>query len=111
MPENRSSHLAGLSELPTSVDNLSPGSPYVKIANSLPFRSGVHLHSIIGNKEGKPLTDPECSDGFVPYSSSHLDNVDSEFLVRSDHGVHEKPEAIEEMRRILRLHLRQMNLH
>jgi hypothetical protein len=70
--------------MPTSVDNLSPGSPYVKIANSLPFRSGVHLHSIIGNKEGKPLTDPECSDGFVPYSSSHLDNVDSEFLVRSD---------------------------
>lgn len=96
--------------MPTSVDNLSPGSPYVKIANSLPFRSGVHLHSIIGNKEGKPLTDPECSDGFVPYSSSHLENVDSEFLVRSDHGVHEKPEAIEEMRRILRLHLRQMNL-
>lgn len=96
--------------MPTSVDNLSPGSPYVKIANSLPFRSGVHLHSIIGNKEGKLLTDPECSDGFVPYSSSHLENVDSEFLVRSDHGVHEKPEAIEEMRRILRLHLRQMNL-
>jgi triacylglycerol esterase/lipase EstA (alpha/beta hydrolase family) len=97
--------------MPTSVDNLSPGSPYVKIATSLPFRSGVHLHSIIGNKEGKLLTDPECSDGFVPYSSSHLNNVESEFIVRSDHSVHEKPEAIEEMRRILQMHLKALGLN
>jgi len=97
--------------MPTSVDNLSPGSPYVKIATSLPFRKGVHLHSIIGNKEGKPLTDPECSDGFVPYSSSHLNNVESEFIVRSDHSVHEKPEAIEEMRRILHMHLKALGLN
>jgi pimeloyl-ACP methyl ester carboxylesterase len=97
--------------MPTSVDNLSPKSPYVKIANSLPFRSGVHLHSIIGNKDGRPLTDPECSDGFVPYSSSHLDNVESELIVRSDHSVHEKPEAIEEMRRILRLHFKSLHLN
>lgn len=97
--------------MPTSVDNLSPGSPYVKIATSLPFRKDVHLHSIIGNKEGKPLTDPECSDGIVPYSSSHLNNVESEFIVRSDHGVHEKPEAIEEMRRILQMHLKALGLN
>jgi triacylglycerol esterase/lipase EstA (alpha/beta hydrolase family) len=96
--------------IPTSVDNLSPESPYVKIANSLPFRSGVHLHSIIGNKDGKALTDPKCSDGVVPYSSSHLDKTESEVIVKSDHGVHEKQEAIEEMRRILRLHLRDLEL-
>lgn len=96
--------------MPTSVDNLSPQSPYVKVATSLPFRSGVHLHSIIGNKDGKALDDPDCSDGFVPYSSSHLDGVESELVVRSDHGVHEKYEAIEEMRRILRLHVKKLNL-
>ncbi len=114
--ESLASRDAYLSELlkrgmPTSVDNLSPGSPYVRIANSLPFRPGVRLHSIIGNKEGRPLTDPECSDGVVPYSSSHLDNVESELIVRSGHGVHEKPEAVEEMRRILRLHLKGLGLY
>ena len=95
--------------MPTSVDNLSPKSPYVKIANSLSFRPGVHLHSIIGNKNGLALSDPKCSDGFVPYSSAHLENVESEMIVKSDHSVHMKNEAIDEMRRILRLHLRQMN--
>lgn len=97
--------------MPTSMDNLSPESPYVKIANSLPFRPGVRLHSIIGNKDGKPLTDPECSDGVVPYSSSHLDAAESELIVRSGHGVHEKSEAIEEMRRILKVHLKALGLN
>lgn len=96
--------------MPTSVDNLSPGSPYVKIANSLPFRSGVHLHSIIGNKNGHALADPECSDGFVPYTSSHLEGVESELIIKSDHSVHERPDAIQEMRRILRLHLNGLGL-
>jgi pimeloyl-ACP methyl ester carboxylesterase len=97
--------------MPTSVDNLSPESPYVKISTSLPFRPDVRLHSIIGNKEGRPLTDPKCSDGVVPYTSAHLEGVKSEIVVRSGHGVHEKPEAIEEMRRILRLHLKELNLN
>jgi hypothetical protein len=96
--------------MPTSVDNLSPKSPYVKIANSLSFRPGVHLHSIIGNKNGLALSDPECTDGFVPYSSAHLEKVESEMIVKSDHSVHMKQEAIDEMRRILRLHLQQINV-
>lgn len=97
--------------VPTSVDNLSPESPFMKISNTLPFRKGVRLHSIIGNKDGLPLDDPKCSDGFVPYRSAHLDNVESELVLRSDHSVHERPEAVEEMRRILRLHLRRLGLN
>ena len=97
--------------MPTSVDNLSPNSPYVRIANSLPFRPGVRLHSIIGNKNGLPLDDPDCSDGFVPYSSSHLKGVESERVIRSDHSVHERAEAMEEMRRILLLHLHELRLN
>jgi triacylglycerol esterase/lipase EstA (alpha/beta hydrolase family) len=96
--------------MPTSVDNLSPHSFYVKVANTLPFRAGVHLHSIIGNHDGKALTDPKCSDGFVPYISSHLQGVESELIVTSDHSVHERPEAIQEMRRILHLHLKKLGL-
>ena len=52
---------------------------------------------------GLPLTDPRCTDGFVPYHSSHLDGVESELIVRSDHHVHDTPEALQEMKRILRL--------
>jgi len=48
------------------------------------------------------------SDGFVPYWSSHLDSAQSELIVPSGHGVHQHPEAIMEVRRILFFH-RQLN--
>ncbi|MBL8795722.1 MAG: alpha/beta hydrolase, partial [Planctomycetia bacterium] len=47
----------------------------------------------------------EASDGVVPYSSSHLTDVDSEVIVAADHfTVHHHPLAIREVRRILREH-------
>lgn len=61
------------------------------------------LHSIVGNKAGRALDDPKCSDGVVPYSSAHLDQAVSELVVRSDHSAHGKPETIAELRRILLL--------
>ena len=94
--------------VPTSVDNLSDKSQFVKTSMSLPLRPGLHVHSIIGNVKQKPLTDPECSDGFVPYQSSHLDGVESELVVPSGHSAHENPEAVAEMRRILLLHLKSL---
>ncbi len=94
--------------LPTSAQNLSPESPYVKMANQLPIKKGVHLHSIIGNKDGLPLTDPNCSDGFVPYISAHIDGVESEFIVRSNHSAQGKPEVVAEIRRILLLHVKSL---
>ena len=50
---------------------------------------------------------PGGSDGVVPYSSSHLDNVESELVVRSGHSAQQFPLAIQEIRRILLEHLRQ----
>ena len=38
----------------------------------------------------------------VSYKSAHLDSALSELVVRSSHSVEDKPEAIEEVRRILR---------
>lgn len=93
---------------PTSDQNLSPESPYVKWANQHPWKKGVHLHSIIGNKDGLPLTDPNCGDGFVPYSSAHLNGVESELIIRSNHSAQGKPEAVAEIRRILLLHLKNL---
>ncbi len=92
--------------IPSSIDNLSPKSMFVKSSMQLPLKPGLHIHSIVGNKDGRPLIDPKCSDGVVPYTSAHLDGVESELVVRSDHSAHAKPEAIAEMRRILLLHLK-----
>ena len=94
--------------VPTSIDNLSPKSKFVQTSISLPLRPGLHVHSIIGNKKQKPLNDPACSDGFVPYTSAHLDGVESELVVPFGHSAHEHPQAVEEIRRILHLHVRSL---
>jgi len=94
--------------VPTSVENLSDKSKFVKTSISLPLRPGLHIHSIIGNKKQKQLNDPKCSDGIVPYSSSHLDGVESELVVPAGHSAHESPEALAELKRILRLHLKEL---
>ncbi len=89
--------------LPTGIEALQPRRPMFQIVPTLPFRDGVRLHSIIGDR-GRGDT-PDSSDGVVPYWSSHLDGVESELIVPSDHGVPRHPAAIEEVKRILRLHL------
>ena len=48
------------------------------------------------------------SDGVVPYSSSHLDGAESEKIFSGKHDIHTDPQAILELRRILR---RQLNAH
>jgi hypothetical protein len=93
--------------VPSSVNNLSPESSYVKIFGAIPIDPRVHVHSIVGNQKGLPLDDPRAGDGVVPYTSAHLDGVDSELVVRSNHGAHEKPEAVAEIRRILLLNLKE----
>lgn len=93
--------------IPSSIDNLSPESTFVKQSVQLPLKPGLHVHSIIGNKDGRALDDPKCSDGVVPYRSAHLDGVESELVVPSNHGAHETEAGISEMRRILLLHLKQ----
>ena len=45
-----------------------------------------------------------CSDGIVPYWSSHLDGAQSELVVPSSHNAHQNPQAIAEVKRILKLH-------
>lgn len=96
------------SGIPTSMDNLSPESIYVKKTVNLPLRKGLKVHSIVGNLKGHELTDPECSDGVVPYTSSHLGDTGSELVVPYGHSAHEHPKAIEEIQRLIRLHLKEI---
>ena len=100
----------GIKRIPNSVDTLSPNNRFVKAVNTIsPTDAGIPFHSIIGDRGkggNKDHTKPISSDGFVPYWSSHLDGAQSELLVPSGHSAHQNPQAIEEVRRILLLHLK-----
>lgn len=65
-------------------------------------------YSIIGREKTEgPLG--ESSDGIVPYWSSHLEGAASEKVIVSGHSVQETPEAIIELRKILRNQLVDQN--
>jgi hypothetical protein len=87
---------------------MSPGNQGVKTLASLPIAPGVTAHSIIATKGSGSLAD--AGDGVVSYRSAHLDEAVSELIVRSGHSVQGNPEAIEEIRRILLQHLRNVGL-
>ena len=87
----------------TGIDNLDPDNRFIKVLSSSPFASGIPVHSVIGDVEGRGV--PGGTDGIVPYASAHIDGVTSELIVDSGHSVQKSPEAIRELARILRLHL------
>ena len=87
--------------LPNSITGLSPNSPSLKVIDSIPLK--IPYHSIIGDR-GRGDS-PNSSDGVVEYWSSHLPGAESERIVPGPHGSHALPETIEEIRRILHLHL------
>lgn len=86
----------------SSITRLSPKDPLYHSWENIPIP--VPYHSIIGDR-GRGNT-PDSSDGVVPYWSSHLEGAQSEFIVPGPHGAYAHPKAIEEMKRILELHLK-----
>ena len=93
-----------LKRVPNSIDTLAPSNRFVKAINTIPMTKGIPYHSIMGDR-GRGDT-PKSSDGVVPYWSSHLEGAQSELVVPSNHSAHQNPQAIEEVRRILKLHAR-----
>ena len=64
----------------------------------------IKAHSIIAVQGDGPLE--KLDDGVVAYSSAHIEEVESELVVRpSSHSTQGHPRTIEEVRRILRLHV------
>ena len=96
------SHLK-TSQLPTSVDNMSPGHPFIRALENSPIDPRITAHSIIAVLGKGPLTGR--TDGVVAYESAHIDGVASELVVHSSHSTQGTPETIEEVRRILREHI------
>lgn len=95
---------ASLGRIPSAVDNMTPGNPWIKTMAAKPIAPGVHAHSIIAITDGK-IT-PAANDGVVAYDSAHIDGVESELVVTSGHSCQANPHTINEVRRILLEHLR-----
>jgi hypothetical protein len=94
-----------LKRIPNSVDTLAPNQPFVVEINKIPMTPGIPYHVISGDRGkggNKDHTKPVMSDGVVPYWSSHLDGAVSELVVPSAHGAHHNPQAIAEVKRILK---------
>lgn len=90
-------------KVPTSIDGMSADNPILHSLVSLPLPSKVAGHSIIA-----VLPDMEIetgNDGVVEYKSAHIGGVASEFIVRAGHSCQGHPFTIEEVRRILMVHL------
>lgn len=87
----------------SSVKGLSPSNPVLQALAAIPIDSRIPFHSIMGD-QGRGDS-PESSDGVVDYKSSHLDGAQSELTVPSDHTAHDNPAAVQEIKRILHLHI------
>jgi len=90
-------------DMPNSISSLSPKDKSNIALGTMPLPKNIRFHSIIGDR-GRGGT-PNCSDGIVPYWSSHVAPVDSELIVPCNHGVPDNEQASIELKRILKLHL------
>ncbi len=96
--------------LQNGPSDLSKKSAFSKITGETKINSGVKYHLIMGNDTDS--TDKDViTDGIVPYHSAHLDGAVSEKIIKGGHSIHLKPEAVLEVRRILRLHLQELGLY
>jgi pimeloyl-ACP methyl ester carboxylesterase len=94
-----------LKRMPNSVDTLAPNNRFVKAINTIPITSGIPYHVISGDRGkggNKDYTRPVMSDGIVTYWSSHMEGAVSELVVPSHHSAHQNPQAIAEVKRILK---------
>ena len=95
--------LTAIGQPSTSVDNMTPGSGFIRTLSAIPVAPGVAAHSIIAVRPGGPYE--EGDDGIVEYQSAHLADTESELVVVDSHSCQANPHTVEEVRRILLEHL------
>jgi pimeloyl-ACP methyl ester carboxylesterase len=88
----------------TSLDHMNPKNEFLRTLAEIPVAPGVVANSIIAVKGSGPVEEGE--DGVVAYQSAHLEGVESELVVQSGHSLQDQPGTVEEVRRILLLHAR-----
>ncbi|EPR83743.1 hypothetical protein L292_0423 [Acinetobacter junii CIP 107470 = MTCC 11364] len=87
------------------ASDLSLGSNFMTLTKQIQPKSTVIYHSIIGNATSSNSIE-QSTDVIVPYRSSHLNGASSEMVIHGGHSIQETPEAVLEIRRILRLHIK-----
>ena len=92
--------------MPNSLDGMSPKNPGLLTIADIAVSPSIKSHSIISVEGDGDYH--EGRDGVVAYTSAHQDYVASEFIVRSYHTCLNQPATIEEVRRILHEHLKQL---
>ena len=103
LARNPDAFAGGVSPIvPSAVDNMSPRNNFIRALQEIPVAPSVTVNSIIAVEGDGPVE--EGDDGVVKYASAHIEPVESELVVQSGHSVQGNPHAIEEVRRILRLH-------
>ena len=96
--------MGSLKDIPKSTENMDPNSTFIKTFSSVPVAPGVPVHSII-SVENPGAPKEKWTDGVVKYESAHIDGAASEVIVHSGHSAQDRPQTIEEVRRILLLHV------
>ena len=87
-----------------SVWSMTPSNPLLQTFATIPISQNVAAHSIIPVLGDGPIEDGD--DGVVTYKSAHIDGVESELIIRNaGHSVQSNPQTVDEVRRILLLHL------
>ena len=93
---------------PTSIDLLRPSSLLLNALYDAPISPRVKMHSIIGR--GYWMIGAGDSDYVVPITSAEFPGVQSQFVLKAKHTqIHQKDEAIEELLRIMRVHVREFD--
>ena len=90
--------------------DLSHNSKFTQLTENVMPKKDMIYHSIMGNDTNSSDINV-MSDGIVPYTSSHLDGAVSEKIIKGGHSIQETPEAVLELRRILRQHLTEHGLY
>jgi hypothetical protein len=99
---NRNPDAARVGFVPTAVDNMSPGHPFILGLQAIPVAPSVTVNSIIAVEGDGPVE--QGNDGVVEYRAAHIEPVESELVVKSSHSTQGNPHTVEEVRRILLLH-------
>ena len=93
----------------------------MQLTANIEIDKNVHYYNIMGNHAKKSLNPTNqdinslttlekmrmtnLSDGIVPYKSSHLDGAVREIILKGNHSLHENPQTVKELRKILHEHL------
>ncbi|MDM1782708.1 alpha/beta fold hydrolase [Acinetobacter indicus] len=103
-------HEMGHELIQNGPSDLSENSRFMTLTKGIQPPPGFKFHSIIGN-----TTDSEdvnhMSDGIVSYQSAYLEGAASSKTIKGGHSIQETPEAVLELRRLLRLHLVDLGLY